>query len=258
MATAAASSGEADEETAGVQCVVWDGPWTEDRIVALMKEHEEKIKESADKVNMLQKVIQEFAIKTDQNSARITEIPVGAPGLGQPDVQDGNIDPGEFEMWKMRIREMDQRPRVDPMKFEDIEKTLNEVKENIEMMWRDPAPGMRRDEREPRKKSWDTRKLKLEPYGGDRKEFRSWVFSLKAFIRREAPGVESYMCQSEYSEEEITGRLVSDNGVDMDEDKELAWLLTNYTSGEIKDEEKNDDVCDDNYTLLTHFLFYLR
>ena len=93
-----------------------------------------------------------------------------------------------------------------------------------------------RDDREPFKhKGWDTRKLILDPFDGDKKEFRNWAFTLKAFIRREAPGLESFMTSTEYQEEELTGRDISDGGVDMKDDKELAWTLTNYTTGEVKE-----------------------
>ena len=63
--------------------------------------------------------------------------------------------------------------------------------------------------------------MKADPYEGNRQEWPSYAFTLKAFIRRESPGLESYMTESEYMEEEITGRMVSDSGVDLEDDNQL-------------------------------------
>ena len=209
------------------------GAWTEARIINMLIEHEGKI-------GMIQQVMRELAIKTDENAGRITDIPI----TGQSDIQ-GAGPSYENEMTSMKevVRNLEERSSSTRNVLDEVGSAVQEMKENV-AAWMDTGPpGLRNDEErrdggrrdDGYRRGWDTRKLKLEPFDGDRKEFRSWAFTMKAFIRREAPVLEAFITESEYHEEEITMRQVTDMGVDPAEDKELAWILTNYTSGEIKE-----------------------
>ena len=212
----------------------WGGPWTEDRFVKTLKEYGGKIQENENKIGMLREFMGQLAVKTDENAGRITNLPAGH---GQTDIQEAGGFRQDLENLKELVQEMLERPRMEPRALEDMEKTVRELRENIELLWKDPQSGrdQSRDHDFTKKRQWDTRKLKLDPYGGDKKEWRGWSFTLKAYIRREAPVLEAFMNEIEYSEAVITGREVSDGGVDPDEDKELAWVLTQNTSGEMKE-----------------------
>ena len=208
------------------------GAWTEARIINMLIEHEGKI-------GMIQQVMRELAVKTDENAGRITDIPI----TGQSDIQ-GAGPSYENEMKSMQevVRNLEERSSSTRNVLDEVGSAVQEMKENV-AAWMDTGPPGLRNDGERRdggrredgyKRGWDTRKLKLEPFDGDRKEWRSWVFTMKAFIRREAPVLEAFITESEYHEEEITMRQVTDMGVDPAEDKELAWTLTNHTS-EVRD-----------------------
>ena len=218
-ATMAAASGS--EET------------TEQRVLRMLQEHETGIQKGKEKTTMLQEAVKQMAIRMDEMSVQLMRID------GQPEVQSGSgPEPFGYQQLKAQIEEMGERAHVDPRTVDDLVISLQNLKDHVEHVWAHPvAPGLERTEREFEKKNrgWDTRKLMLDPFDGDKKEFRNWSFTLKAFIRRECPGLESYMTEIEYQEEEIDGRHISDAGVDLNEDKELAWVLTNYTAGEVKE-----------------------
>lgn len=92
-------------------------------------------------------------------------------------------------------------------------------------------------EREPHDKPnrWDTRWLKLDPYGGDKKTWRAFAFTLKAFIKRACTSMESLMNAVEHGEQEVKEEKLHEYRLDRGEDTELAWILTNYTAGEAKE-----------------------
>ena len=86
------------------------------------------------------------------------------------------------------------------------------------------------------KEMWDTRRLKMDPYSGDKKTWRSFVFTLKAFIRRESPNLEKFMTEMEHRDEEIMHEDLLTIDLDLNEDKELVWMLTNFTKDEAKEQ----------------------
>ena len=118
------------------------------------------------------------------------------------------------------------------IKVREIEEQMMSLREASGQRWfRDEEPGERGKHR-----GWDTRRLKLDPYSGDKKLWRSFVFTIKAFIRRESPHLELLMSKMEHHDEEITEEDMTKVDLDFNEDKELAWTLTNFTSGEAKEQ----------------------
>jgi hypothetical protein len=233
-----ATMGEDGGDAGGAGNVEGGGPtiMTQEMVRDKFFEYDKAKDEGNERLKMMNKMMREMAGRLDEVTQAVAKV---IPQENKEGFQMGGGLEGDYrkEMEELRgeLREMGGRIQIDPRTVEEIQRgilDLKNIKETMMMNMPDP-PGSGGGPHKPR--GWDTRKLKLEPYEGDRKEWRSFAFTLKAFIRREAPGVESYMSQTEHTDEELDGRMVSDAGVDMHEDKELAWLLTNYTGGEIKE-----------------------
>ena len=82
---------------------------------------------------------------------------------------------------------------------------------------------------------WDWRKLNLDKYSGHKPSWRSFSFSIKSFVRREAPKYEQILNETEFLDEEVDPNILASRGVPAGDDAEFYYMLTNYTSGEAKE-----------------------
>ena len=80
-----------------------------------------------------------------------------------------------------------------------------------------------------RKATFDDRKLKITAYGGDRRSWKDYSWTLQTFVGREAPEIRAAMIRAVREDTEIKNEHLADYGVDPDIDQELAWLLLNHT-----------------------------
>ena len=85
-----------------------------------------------------------------------------------------------------------------------------------------------------KKPHFDTRKLQIETFDGDKLKWRNFSYTLKAFIRREDPALAIVMDDTEMGEKAITPETVVDLGLSTESDAELTWILINCTSGGAK------------------------
>ena len=79
------------------------------------------------------------------------------------------------------------------------------------------------------KRKFDTKNLKLNPWDGEPKTFKTYEYHLKEFIKRESMELANAMTKAEMSREP-TG--IDFEGIDKYLDNELRWILVNYTSGD--------------------------
>ena len=64
-----------------------------------------------------------------------------------------------------------------------------------------------------KKPHFDTRKLQIETFEGDKLKWRNFSYTLKAFIRREDPALAIVMDDTEMGEKAITPETVVDLGL---------------------------------------------
>ena len=141
--------------------------------------------ENADTAQVTKRMVREMAERMDTMSAG------GDGGENVPIV--GKMKK-ELKEMQEQVQFLFDRPEVNPQVVTDIQEGLKKLEET----WMGPEGRGGRDGDYPKKKrNWDTRGLKADPYEGNRQEWRSYAFTLKAFIRRESPGLESYMVESE-------------------------------------------------------------
>ena len=81
---------------------------------------------------------------------------------------------------------------------------------------------------------WDWRKLRVDKFKGTKSEWRGFAFSIKSFIRREAPTLERLLIETEHTPDAIPSPKFQEYGVSKEDDAELFWLLVNYTEGTAK------------------------
>ena len=81
----------------------------------------------------------------------------------------------------------------------------------------------------PKRGRFDTKTLKLAPWTGDQKQFKTFENHLKEFIRRESGELFGAMEKAEKQKEPIKDDF---EGISSSLDSELRWLLVNYTTGE--------------------------
>ena len=81
-----------------------------------------------------------------------------------------------------------------------------------------------------RKRMFDTKSLRLDPYTGDRSSWKNFSSVLLKFIDRESPELRKALVKSESLDEEIKPEKVIELGVSAELDAEFAWLLFNQTT----------------------------
>ena len=74
---------------------------------------------------------------------------------------------------------------------------------------------------------FDERKLKLEPYDGNRDLWRDFAWTFLAFIAKESPVLGAVMEKAEGWKEEVKESHLEGLGVSVELDKQLSWLLVN-------------------------------
>ena len=148
---------------------------TEQWVRRLLGEHEVKLQKQEEKTTMLQNVVKELAKKTDEIDGK-GKVGAAPPGLGSEDGQSG-----ELKAIRKQIEEMIAKPQVTTEAMDDVYKAMETLRENLEHSWMNPGLGAPvRDDREPFKhKGWDTRKLILDPFDGDRRNSEIGLSRLK-------------------------------------------------------------------------------
>ena len=112
----------------------------------------------------------------------------------------------------------------------ELQSQLQELKDSIEVKAPGSTPSFAG-----KQLKWDTRKIHLTPLADDKLAYRGFAFTLKAFIKREAPRYEQFLNTTERAENEITLEDLDKAGIDISDDAEMMWVLTNYTEASAKD-----------------------
>ena len=85
---------------------------------------------------------------------------------------------------------------------------------------------------QPRKANFDDRKLKVEPYTGEKPTWPDFAWTIGGFVNRESAELKAAMDKTERGEEEIDRNKLVTLGITPELDGELMWLLMNHTKSE--------------------------